>query len=69
MVTFRPALEVPVYGEVSETVMHKDWASLVYSATSIMPPKVRAFLDFTQEFMGPFLDSKAPRMQEESLDE
>jgi|MDSZ01.3.fsa_nt_gb hypothetical protein len=49
--------------------MHKDWASLVYSATNIMPPKVRAFLDFTQEFMGPFLDSKAPRMQEESLDE
>lgn len=67
--TFRPALEVPVYGEVSETVVHKEWVSLVYSATNITPLKVRAFLDFTQEFMGPFLDSKAPRMQEESLDE
>jgi DNA-binding transcriptional LysR family regulator len=68
--TIWPKLEAGELVQVMpETVMHKDWASLVYSATSIMPPKVRVFLDFTQEFMGPFLGSKAPRMQEESLDE
>ena len=39
-----------------EIVSAKLWASLVYSATNIIPPKVRAFLDFTQEFLGPMFE-------------
>ena len=36
-----------------DVVTHEEWTSLVYSATRIVPPKVRVFLDFTQEFLGP----------------
>ena len=33
-----------------EQVVYREWFSLVYSATRIVPPKVRAFIDFTTEF-------------------
>lgn len=36
-----------------DVVTHKSWSSLVYSATRIVPPKVRAFIDFTQAFVEP----------------
>jgi hypothetical protein len=46
-----------VEGVDADVVGDQVFASLVYSATNIIPPKVRAFLDFTQEFLGDVLES------------
>ncbi len=36
---------------LQDVIAEETWVSLVYSATRIIPPKVRAFIDFTQDFL------------------
>lgn len=47
--------------QVLPEVSHKEWFSLVYSATRIVPPNVRAFVDFTTAWFGALLAEQVER--------